>query len=56
MAAKQELKATARPEVGKGAARSARRAGKVPGVIYGDRKPPMAISLDATQVFLRPSR
>jgi len=53
MAAKQELKATARPQVGKGAARSARRAGKVPGVIYGDKKPPVAISLDATELTRR---
>ena len=35
-----ELKATARPRAGKGAARQARRDGKVPGVIYGDGKPP----------------
>ena len=53
MAAKQELKATARPQVGKGAARSARRAGKVPGVIYGDKKPPVAISLDAAELTHR---
>ena len=53
MASKQELKATARPEVGKGAARAARRAGKVPGVIYGDKKPPIAISLDSTEVSRR---
>jgi len=53
MAAKQELKATARSEVGKGAARTARRAGKVPGVIYGDKKPPIAISLDATELSRR---
>jgi len=53
MAAKHELKATARPEVGKGAARTARRAGKVPGVIYGDKKPPVAISLDAVELTRR---
>jgi large subunit ribosomal protein L25 len=53
MAAKQELKATARAQVGKGAARTARRAGKVPGVIYGDKKPPIAISLDATELTRR---
>ncbi|HET8973733.1 MAG TPA: 50S ribosomal protein L25, partial [Pseudolabrys sp.] len=33
MATVQEMKATARPKGGKGAARSARRSGKVPGVI-----------------------
>ena len=35
-----ELNATARPRAGKGAARQARREGKVPAVIYGDGKPP----------------
>jgi large subunit ribosomal protein L25 len=53
MAAKHELKATARPQVGKGAARTARRAGKVPGVIYGDKKPPVTISLDAVELTRR---
>src|SRR5918999_4560769 len=46
MATVKEIKATARPQAGKGAARSERRAGKVPGVIYGDSKPPITISLD----------
>jgi large subunit ribosomal protein L25 len=46
MATVKELKATARTRVGKGAARAERRAGRVPGVIYGDNKPPLAISLD----------
>jgi large subunit ribosomal protein L25 len=46
MATVKEIKATARPQAGKGAARSERRAGKVPGVIYGDSKPPLTISLD----------
>ena len=41
-----ELKATARERVGKGAARQARREGKIPAVIYGDGKPPATISLD----------
>jgi len=40
------LKATARPSVGKGAARAERRAGKVPGVIYGNNQPPLPISVD----------
>lgn len=53
MAAKKELKAIARPGVGKGAARAARRAGNVPGVIYGDKKPPVSISLDATELGKR---
>src|ERR1700756_1385071 len=42
----KELKATARPSVGKGAARAERRAGKVPGVIYGNKQPPLPISVD----------
>ena len=42
MATVKELKATARPSVGKGAARAERRAGRVPGVIYGNNQPPRA--------------
>ncbi|MEQ1577816.1 MAG: 50S ribosomal protein L25/general stress protein Ctc [Hyphomicrobium sp.] len=41
-----ELKATARPRAGKGAARQARRDGNIPAVIYGDAKPAEAISVD----------
>ena len=40
MATVKELKATARPQSGKGAARAERRAGRVPGVIYGNNQPP----------------
>ena len=46
-----ELKATARPRAGKGAARQARRDGKVPGVIYGDGKPPEMIALDYNDLW-----
>jgi large subunit ribosomal protein L25 len=46
MATVIELSATARPKSGKGAARAVRRAGRVPGVIYGDSKDPIAVSLD----------
>ncbi len=46
MATVKEIKATARPKAGKGAARAERRAGKVPGVIYGDSKPPITVSFD----------
>ena len=46
MATVIELSATARPKSGKGAARAVRRAGRVPGVIYGDNKDPIGISLD----------
>jgi len=41
----QELKAEMRERVGKGAARTARREGRIPAVIYGDKKPPLAISV-----------
>ena len=40
------IKAVARPRGSKGAARAERRAGRVPGIIYGDGKPPLPISLD----------
>lgn len=41
-----EIEATARPRAGKGAARAVRREGKVPAVIYGDKKEPETIALD----------
>src|ERR1700729_626489 len=53
MATVKELKATSRPKGGKGAARAERRAGRVPGVIYGDSKPPLAISLDHAELSQR---
>src|SRR3954470_6761014 len=53
MATVKELKATARPSVGKGAARAERRAGKVPGVIYGNHQPPLAISVDDRELRQR---
>ncbi|HWW48899.1 MAG TPA: 50S ribosomal protein L25/general stress protein Ctc [Xanthobacteraceae bacterium] len=49
MATVKVLKATARPKVGKGAARAERRAGRVPAVIYGDNKAPLTISLEEKQ-------
>ncbi len=52
MAEIQEISAQARDKVGKGAARAVRREGLVPGVIYGDRKPPQPISLPR-QALLR---
>jgi len=53
MATVKELKATARPSVGKGAARAERRAGKVPGVIYGNKLPPLPISVDDRELRQR---
>ncbi len=46
MAATKELAATVRSGTGKGAARSVRREGRVPAVIYGGKQPAEAISLD----------
>ena len=42
----KEIKATLRPKAGKGAARTIRREGRTPAVIYGDNKPPLAIAVD----------
>ncbi len=53
MATVKELKATARPSVGKGAARAERRAGRVPGVIYGNNQPPTPISVDDAELRQR---
>jgi len=46
-----ELTATARPRVGKGAARQVRREGRVPAVIYGDNKPPESVALDYNELW-----
>jgi large subunit ribosomal protein L25 len=53
MGATYELTATVREKVGKGAARSVRRQGMVPAVIYGGNQPPMAISLAGHDVVTR---
>lgn len=53
MATVKELKATARPNGGKGAARAERRAGRVPGVIYGNNQPPVTISVDDKELRQR---
>src|SRR5207253_9907562 len=53
MATVKELKATVRPSVGKGAARAERRAGRVPGVIYGNNQPPTPISVDDAELRQR---
>jgi large subunit ribosomal protein L25 len=42
-----ELPAVARERAGKGPARAARRAGQVPGVIYGAKQDPSMIAVDA---------
>lgn len=53
MGATYELSATVREKVGKGAARSVRRQGMTPAVIYGGNQPPMAISLAARELSLK---
>lgn len=40
-----------RPGVGKGAARATRRAGYVPGVIYGDKKDPVTIQIKGNELL-----
>ena len=40
------IDATLRSRVGKGSARAARRAGRIPAVIYGDKKAPLSIELE----------
>ena len=40
------LSARTRDRVGKGSARAARRAGLIPAVIYGDKKEPVAVTLN----------
>lgn len=47
------LEAVARAGVGKGAARTARREGYVPGVIYGGGQPPVTISLKYNELLKR---
>ncbi len=45
------MPAKTRERAGKGPARAARRAGLVPGVIYGAKKDPLMITLDPRDVF-----
>lgn len=53
MAQATELKAQARSGVGKGAARAVRRQGLIPAVIYGDKKPPVPISISYNEAMKR---
>lgn len=46
MTAVKQLKAEARAQVGKGAARAVRRDGRTPAVIYGAKEAPLAIAVD----------
>ena len=56
MAQIYELKAEVRDRVGKGAARAVRRQDKIPAVIYGERKPPIAIALPQRELTQRERR
>lgn len=49
MTAVKQIEASARAQVGKGAARAVRRQGKTPAVIYGGGAAPEAIALDANK-------
>jgi large subunit ribosomal protein L25 len=46
MAQQANLQASTRSQTGKGAARNLRRAGKVPGVIYGHNRAPEALAIE----------
>ena len=46
-----KMSVEARPGIGKGAARAARRAGMVPGVIYGDKKEPVTIQIKGNELL-----
>ena len=48
-----QMKATMRPIGSKGAAAAERRAGRVPGVIYGDKQDPISISVDHAELKQR---
>ena len=50
------IEAEARTRAGKGAARATRRAGKMPGVIYGAKRAPSLIALDPRAVLRELSR
>ncbi|HVT53292.1 MAG TPA: 50S ribosomal protein L25/general stress protein Ctc, partial [Dongiaceae bacterium] len=50
MAAVETISAEARDRAGKGPARESRRNGRVPAVIYGDKKEPTLITLDPKQI------
>ena len=51
MAKTVELNATSRDRAGKGAARQIRREGKVPAVIYGDKKDPQTVAFDYKELW-----
>jgi large subunit ribosomal protein L25 len=52
MAEVSEIKAAARDQFGKGAARAIRREGRIPGIIYGDKADPQKVSLDDKELWM----
>ena len=53
MGTSYQLTATVRDKVGKGAARTVRRQGLIPAVIYGGKEPPLSIALSDREVFFK---
>jgi large subunit ribosomal protein L25 len=53
MVEKLKIAAQPRERAGKGAARATRRAGRVPGVIYGEKQPPQLIDLDPKELGIQ---
>lgn len=53
MAEISEIKAAARDQTGKGAARAIRREGRIPAIIYGDESDPQQISLDNKELWMQ---
>ena len=51
MAEAIELKAWTRGSSGKGGARSQRRGGRIPGILYGDKQEPETISVDYRTIY-----
>lgn len=49
----EDLQAEVRTGTGKGAARQARRAGFVPGIVYGDKQEPVAINMNYNALLKR---
>ena len=56
MAESTSLEVQGRDRAGKGAARATRREGMVPGVIYGDKKDPVMISVDPRYLIAEMSK
>lgn len=47
-----EIKASARPRAGQGAARAVRREGRVPAILYGNGQEPMNLAVDSKEITL----